>query len=88
MPYVPERSLAALRHFYYGRGAALFQRFGFVDGFNPSVGWTAETHLAIDQAPIVVMIENWRSGLLWRLFMSCPEVKLGLQRLGFTSPLL
>ena len=42
--------------------------------------------LAIDQGPIVVMIENYRSGLLWKLFMSVPEVRAGLSRLGFSSP--
>ena len=57
---------------------------GFDDSFNASRDWIAEGHLAIDQGPIVVMIENCRSALLWRLFMSCPEVAAGLQRLGFT----
>jgi hypothetical protein len=85
-PYVPDLSLRALRHFRGTLGDRIWRRFGFVDAFNESVGWFAPTHLAIDQAPIVVMIENWRSGLLWRLFMSCPEIKTGLTRLGFTSP--
>ena len=63
-------------------------RWGFVDAFNESVGWFAPTWLAIDQGPIVCMIENHRSGLLWRLFMSAPEVRRGLRRLGFSSPAL
>ena len=46
----------------------------------------ADSYLAIDQGPIVVMIENHRSGLLWKLFMSCPEIQAGLAKLGFTSP--
>jgi hypothetical protein len=45
-------------------------------------------YLAIDQGPIVVMMENYRSGLLWNLFMSCPEIKEGLKKLGFESPWL
>ncbi len=47
-----------------------------------------KTHLAIDEGPIIVMIENYRSGLLWKLFMSCPEIKKGLKKLGFDSPWL
>jgi hypothetical protein len=61
-------------------------RFGFIDAFNDARNWYAETFLAIDQGPIVVMMENYRTGLLWRLFMSVPEVQTGLRRLGFTSP--
>ncbi len=85
-PYVPDLAMAALRHFSDTIGAKLVTRFGFADAFNQTTGWFAETNLAIDQGPIVVMIENWRSGLLWRLFMSCPEIQHGLRRLGFASP--
>jgi hypothetical protein len=88
MPYTPAESLAALRHFYEGRGGALWGRHGFVDAFNPTSGWVADSNLAIDQGPIVVMIENHRSALLWDLFMACPEVRAGLRRLGFASPRL
>jgi hypothetical protein len=86
MPYTPAESMAVLRHLYEELGDKVWRRFGFVDGFNISRGWVAESHLAIDQGPIVVMIENFRSGLLWKHFMSCPEVVAGLSRLGFTSP--
>ncbi len=85
-PYVPDLALKALRHFHDGLGDRIWKRYGFTDAFNEQADWYASTYLAIDQAPIVVMIENWRSGLLWRLFMSCPEVKDGLTRLGFSSP--
>lgn len=88
MPYAPEASLAALRHFMAYDGGALWTELGFVDAFCPAAGWQAGSHLAIDQGPIVVMIENHRSGLLWRLFMSCPEIRDGLRRLGFESPWL
>ena len=54
--------------------------------FNQSKNWYADNYLAIDQGPIIVMIENYRTGLLWDLFMSCPEVKEGLSKLNFTSP--
>jgi len=83
MPYTPAESMAALRHLYEERGDALWRDYGFADSFNASANWVAEGHLAIDQGPIVVMIENHRSGLLWRLFMSCPEIRRGLDRLGF-----
>ena len=56
-----------------------------VDAFNDTAGWVAQSHLAINQGPIAVMIENYRSGLLWRLFMSAPEVQAGLGRLGFRT---
>jgi hypothetical protein len=87
-PYVPDLAMQALRHFDGALGDRIWRRYGFVDAFNETAGWYASTHLAIDQAPIVVMIENWRSGLLWRLFMSCPEIQAGLRRLEFRSPWL
>jgi hypothetical protein len=66
----------------------LWRDMGFADSFNASRDWIAEGHLAIDQGPIVVMIEHYRSGLLWSLFMRCAEVQHGLRRLGFESPVL
>jgi hypothetical protein len=88
MPYTPGESMAALRHFYADLGGDIWGRHGFVDAFNSSRAWIADSNLAIDQGPIVVMIENHRSGLLWQLFMSCPEVRDALSRLGFESPWL
>lgn len=82
-PYAPDAAFAALRHFLEAHGTRIWGRFGFTDAFNETRDWWAETFLAIDQAPIVVMIENYRTGLLWKLFMSAPEVKKGLARLGF-----
>jgi hypothetical protein len=83
-PYAPEAAMRALRHFL--KKKRLWGRYGFTDAFNETRGWTADTYLAIDQGPIVVMIENYRSGLLWKLFMAVPEVQRGLRKLGFTSP--
>lgn len=82
-PYAPRESMRALRHFLAKYGERIWGRDGFTDAFNPSRGWYAETFLAIDQGPIVVMIENHRSALLWQLFMSVPEVRHGLAKLGF-----
>lgn len=86
MPYTPEFSMEALRHFYYDKGDKLWSEYGFIDAFSESKDWYADSHLAIDQGPIIVMIENYRTGLLWNLFMSSPDVQRGLNRLGFQSP--
>lgn len=83
-PYAPKEAMRALRHFLAAYGDKIWGRYGFTDAFNPTRGWFADTFLAIDQAPIIVMIENHRSGLLWELFMSVPEVRRGLARLDFT----
>ncbi|MEO0334117.1 MAG: glucoamylase family protein, partial [Bacteroidota bacterium] len=83
-PYTPEKSLEALHFFYYTMGDRLWSEYGFYDAFNATEGWYADSYLAIDQGPIVVMIENYRSGLLWDLFMSVPEVQNGLNNLNFT----
>ncbi|MGG9962650.1 glucoamylase family protein [Ferruginibacter sp. SUN106] len=87
-PYAPEYSMKALKHFYYDLGDKIWSEYGFVDAFNETKNWYAGSHLAIDQGPIVAMIENYRSGLLWKLFMSCPEIKNGLKKLSFESPWL
>lgn len=84
LPYTPTESLAALRHYHEVLGDRLWGDYGFRDAFNETAGWVAESHLAIDQGPIVVMVENARSGLLWRLFMSAPEIAPALARMGFT----
>jgi hypothetical protein len=84
MPFTPQESMEALRFFYYTLGDRLWGPYGFYDAFSIHHGWTANSYLAIDQGPIVVMIENYRTGLLWNLFMSAPEVQAGLGRLGFT----
>ena len=84
-PYTPEFSMKTLRHFYYDFDGKLWGEYGFYDAFNESKNWYSSNYLAIDQGPIVVMIENYRSGLLWNLFMSCPEIKEGLLKLNFTS---
>ena len=84
-PYTPEYSMRALKHFYYDLGDKIWGEYGFVDSFDETQNWYAKSYLAIDQGPIVVMIENYRTGLLWKLFMSCPEVQNGLRKLGFST---
>jgi hypothetical protein len=82
-PYTPEYSMKVLKHFYYDLGEKIWSEYGFVDAFSETENWWADSHLAIDQGPIIVMIENYRTGLMWRLFMSCPEIISGLNKLGF-----
>ena len=83
-PYTPEESMKALKFFYYTMGDKLWGPYGFYDSYNLSTGWIANSYLAIDQGPIVVMIENHRTGLLWNLFMSAPEVQSAAVKLNFT----
>ena len=85
LPYTPENSMKALRFFYYKLGDKLWGQYGFYDAFNLSEAWIANSYLAIDQGPIIVMIENHRSGLLWNLFMTAPEVKPAMNKLGFQN---
>lgn len=87
-PYTPAESMAALQFFYYVLGDKIWKDYGFVDAFSLGTPWFASSFLAIDQGPIIIMIENYRSGLLWDLFTSCPEVKTGMRNLGFTAPYL
>ncbi len=83
MPYVPEESLSALKYFYRERGQELFGIYGFYDAFNDNYDWVQDGYIGIDQGPIVVMIENHRTGLLWELVMQDADVQAGLDKLGF-----
>lgn len=87
-PYTPTESMQALKFFYYKLGDKIWGAYGFKDAFSLNDTWFADSYLAIDQGPIIVMIENYRSGLLWNLFTGCPEVKSGMKNLGFTAPYL
>ena len=84
MPYTPEESMASLRYYYHELGCRLWGPFGFYDAFNLQREWFADCYLAIDQGPIVCMIENYRTGLLWKLFMSNPEIEPMLKSAGWT----
>ena len=83
-PYTPEESMRAAKYFY-GKGEWLRGKYGFYDAFSETDKWVTPRYLAIDQLTIAPMIENYRSGLLWRLFMGAPEIQQGLKKLGFTS---
>lgn len=84
-PYTPTQSMQAMRHWYNDMKDKLWGPYGFYDAFSKTADWYPKRYLAIDQGPIIVMMENYRSGLLWNLFMSCPEVQTGLKKLGFSS---
>jgi len=84
--YTPKESMQVLRHLYYDLGKKMFGKYGFYDAYNPSLPedrQVVKSYLAIDQGPIAVMIENYRSGLIWKLFMQNTEVQKGLEKLGF-----
>ena len=87
-PYLPDEAEEAMRSWHRRLGDKVFGKYGFYDAFSEQHNWFVPHYLAIDQGPIVVMMENHRSEMLWKLFMSCPEVKVGLQKLGFESPWL
>lgn len=82
-PYTPKESMAFLK-FLYNDVDSLVGKYGPYDAFSEQYNWYVPRYLAIDQGPIPVMIENYRTGLIWELFMSAPEVQAGLKKLGFT----
>lgn len=84
MPYTPDESLRFLRYMYTTQDS-LIGKYGPYDAFSLEHKWYLPRYLAIDQGPIPVMIENYRTGLLWNLFMRNKEVLNGLKKLGFTS---
>lgn len=83
-PYTPYESMEALHYYYYILGSKAFGKYGFCDAFNLQEDWFAQSYLAIDQGPIIIMIENYRTGLLWNLFMKNTDVRAGLTALGFS----
>lgn len=83
--YTPKESMALIRNLYDNHKKETWGEAGFYDALSLQNKWVAKRYLAIDQGPEVVMIENYRTGLLWKLFMNAPEVKEGLKKLGFKS---
>ena len=82
-PYTPEKSMNALRYFYEELGDDLWGEMGFYDAFSEEYNWYADGYLAVDQGPIIAMIENYRTGLPWKLFMQNTEIQNGLDKLNF-----
>jgi len=83
-PYTPVESLRTLKFFYFTLGDKIWGEYGFYDSFNLSSLWFANSYIAIDQGPIVCMIENYRTGFLWNLFMTNSDIRNGLDKLGFS----
>ncbi len=83
LPYTPQESLEVIKYLYRTYGTNVWGEYGFKDAFNPTSNWYATSYLAIDQGPIIVMIENYRSGLLWNKFMANPEIQPMLNSIGF-----
>lgn len=84
-PYTPVESMKALKHFYFDMGDEIWGKYGFYDGFSETEGLVLKNYLANNQCQVAPMIENYRTGLLWKLFMSTSEIQAGLQKLGFKS---
>jgi hypothetical protein len=85
-PYTPYYSMQVLMNLYRRKGNPLFGDYGFYDTYNQQKGWYSNQYLAIDQGPIVVMIENYRTGLVWRLGEKIPELWAGLQKMNIRRP--
>jgi exo beta-1,2-glucooligosaccharide sophorohydrolase (non-reducing end) len=86
-PYTPQESMEVLKHLYYDLGDKMWGIYGFRDAYNPTVNYVSPIYMGLNQAPITVMIENYRTGLLWNLFMSNPEITTMLERVGFANRL-
>ncbi len=82
-PYTPEASMAALKFFYRDLGDRLWGVYGPHDAFNLGQNWFSPVYMGLDQAPIVVMVENYRTGLVWKMFMANPEIQPMLAKIGF-----
>jgi hypothetical protein len=87
MPYTPVESINALKYLYRNLGKKIWGPMGFYDAFNQKRNWYTTSYLAIDQGPIIDMIENYRSQLLWNNFMANPEIQQALDNIGFTEDL-
>ncbi len=102
LPFAPEVVIPAIEEMRNRYGSALYQRYGFLDSFNPTLraqppfklehgtidpelGWINPDYLGIDQGPIVLMIENYRTGLIWNVMKKNPHVVRGLRRAGFSG---
>jgi exo beta-1,2-glucooligosaccharide sophorohydrolase (non-reducing end) len=85
-PYTPRESMRALKNYYHNYGKFAWGEYGFRDAFNPGENWCSEIFMGLNQGPIAVMIENYRSGLLWKLFMSNPEVQKAVTSIANGKP--
>ncbi|HLZ13364.1 MAG TPA: glucoamylase family protein [Candidatus Acidoferrum sp.] len=82
-PYTPDASMAAFKHYYRDLGPNLWDVYGPRDAYNPGANWYSPIYMGLNQAPIAVMIENYRTGLIWKLFMANPEIHPMMEKIGF-----
>jgi exo beta-1,2-glucooligosaccharide sophorohydrolase (non-reducing end) len=80
-PYTPEESMKALKNYYYNYGKFLWGEYGFKDAFDLTENWCSDIYMGLNQAPMVVMIENYRTGLIWNLFMKNEEIQKGIEKI-------
>ena len=80
-PYTPAESMKALKNFYFNYGKFLWGEYGFRNAFDLNINWCSDNYMGLDQAPMTVMIENYRTGFMWKLFMGDPDVKAGMEKL-------
>jgi hypothetical protein len=80
-PYTPVQSMKALKNYYFKYGKFLWGEYGFRDAFDLTNNWCSEIYMGLNQAPMTVMIENYRTGLIWKLFMKIPDIQKGLKKL-------
>jgi len=84
-PYTPDASMAALKYFYRAQGEKLWGIYGPLDAYNADEDWVSPIYMGLNQAPITVMVENYRSGLIWKLFNANPEIQTMLKKLNATT---
>jgi hypothetical protein len=84
-PYTPDPSMAAFKHFYRDLGDRLWGIYGPLDAYNLDEDWWSPIYMGLNQAPITVMVENYRTGLVWKLFGSNPEIQEMLMKLNATT---
>ena len=84
-PYTPEASMAAFKHFYRDLGDRLWGVYGPLDAYNLDHDWWSPIYMGLNQAPITVMVENYRTGLIWKLFHSNPEIQAMLKKVNATT---
>ena len=84
-PYTPEASMAAFKHFYRDLGDRLWGIYGPIDAYNLDEDWYSPIYMGLNQAPITVMVENYRTGFVWKLFHSNPEIQAMLKKLNATT---
>lgn len=85
LPLVPELALASIRDMLKRYGPLVWGRYGFVSAFNADLGWFSTEHIGIDQGIILLMLENYRTGLIWNLFMANEHVQRAIELIGFQS---